>query len=175
MKCPACRRNLRQRASGPVTVDVCEDGCGGVWFDPFELSKVDERHEAPGDLLLSLAPAPGVTVDHARRRSCPKCADVVMMRHFSSPKQRVEVDECPGCGGFWLDPGELASIRAEYATERERDEAARSFFSALFDKDLAAMAAEGNGKLQKARSVARMFRAICPSTYLPGAGERGAF
>jgi len=26
-------------------VDVCQNGCGGIWFDNFELEKVDEKHE----------------------------------------------------------------------------------------------------------------------------------
>ena len=30
-----------------------------------------------------------------------------------SAKRRVEVDECPGCGGCWLDAGELEKIREE--------------------------------------------------------------
>jgi Zn-finger nucleic acid-binding protein len=36
-------------------------------------------------------------------------------RHFFSAKRRIEVDECPNCGGYWLDAGELAQIRAEKA------------------------------------------------------------
>ena len=32
-----------------------------------------------------------------------------MMRHFFSVKRQVEVDECPGCGGFRLDAGKMVT------------------------------------------------------------------
>jgi Zn-finger nucleic acid-binding protein len=38
-----------------------------------------------------------------------------LKRHFFSAKRKVEVDQCPNCGGYWLDAGELAAIRAEKA------------------------------------------------------------
>jgi len=37
---------------------------------------------------------------------CPVCAVEMFVLEF----QRVEVDYCPGCGGVWLDSGELELI-----------------------------------------------------------------
>jgi Zn-finger nucleic acid-binding protein len=39
------------------------------------------------------------------------------------------VDECPNCGGYWLDAGELAQIRAERAGA-EAEQAAEHNISA---------------------------------------------
>ncbi|MFB2922740.1 MULTISPECIES: zf-TFIIB domain-containing protein [Aerosakkonema] len=39
MKCPACENNLTEIVTEAITVDVCEGGCGGIWFDRFELSQ----------------------------------------------------------------------------------------------------------------------------------------
>ena len=36
-----------------------------------------------------------------------------MQRHLFSADHRVEVDSCPGCGGYWLDAGELSAIRED--------------------------------------------------------------
>jgi Zn-finger nucleic acid-binding protein len=96
-----------------MKVDVCAGGCGGIWFDAFELQRVDDQNEAAGDPLLHIQRDKQLHVDTARRRDCPRCADIKLMRHLFSPKSRVEVDECPNCGGYWLDDGELAKIRAE--------------------------------------------------------------
>ena len=41
MKCPACYNELTPRRAGQITVDVCDGGCGGIWFDNFELKRVD--------------------------------------------------------------------------------------------------------------------------------------
>ena len=43
MKCPACDRELTETQVGAVAVDICQGGCGGVWFDAFELQRVDEQ------------------------------------------------------------------------------------------------------------------------------------
>ncbi len=114
MKCPACFNSLTQLQVGSLVVDVCQDGCGGIWFDAFELQRVDEETE-PGTPLLEVRRDPRVVVDAARKRECPHCAGIKLHRHFFSAKRRVQVDECPNCGGYWLDAGELAQIRAEHA------------------------------------------------------------
>jgi len=115
MKCPACFNQLTQLQVGNVTVDACQDGCGGIWFDNFELQQVDEQKETAGELLTEIRRDPTVVVDPKRKRECPRCPDMKLQRHFFSAKRKVEVDQCPNCGGYWLDAGELAAIRAEKA------------------------------------------------------------
>ena len=98
---------------GSLAVDVCQGGCGGIWFDAFELQRVDQEDEAAGEALLHIRRDEQVVVDPARKRDCPRCEGIKLHRHYFSAKRRVEVDQCPNCGGYWLDAGELAQIRAE--------------------------------------------------------------
>jgi len=113
MKCPACFHELTELQVGAVTVDVCHGGCGGIWFDAFELQRVDEARETAGEHLLNIPRDPNRRIDPARTRDCPRCAGIKLMRHCFNPKSRVEVDQCPSCGGYWLDSGELEKIRNE--------------------------------------------------------------
>lgn len=156
-------------------MDVCEGGCGGIWFDNYELKKFDEPFEADGEELLSISRDENAGVDRGAKRRCPICPEFTMMRHFSSVKRQVEVDECPNCGGFWLDAGELAGIRQLYGSEEEGVKAAEKYFQDIFGKELAAMKAGSDEQLQKARRVANMFRFICPTNYIPGKQDWGAF
>ncbi len=112
---------------GQLTVDVCQGGCGGIWFDNFELRKVDDPQEFEGGALLHVGRDDSIVVDTQRRRNCPKCPNIVMMRHYFSDKKEVMVDECPGCGGVWLDVGELAAIRKESATDDAKQNAAKAY------------------------------------------------
>lgn len=175
MICPACDNPLTEIEAGSVKVDICKGGCGGIWFDNFELKKFDEPHEAEGEALLNIERNESIKVDHDKRRNCPRCTSVVMMRHFFSPLRAVEVDECPKCGGFWLDFGELSIIRTQYNTEEERGKAAEKYFEDLFGKELTNMASESTEKKQKANKIANMFRFLCPSYYIPGKQKGGAF
>jgi Zn-finger nucleic acid-binding protein len=113
MKCPACFNNLREIQVGHLKVDVCQGGCGGIWFDAFELQRVDEEEETAGGHLLEILRDPGLVLDMTRKRECPRCDGIKLKRHFFSAKRNVEVDECPNCAGYWLDAGELEKIRAE--------------------------------------------------------------
>lgn len=115
MKCPACFNELAQLQVGSLTVDACKDGCGGIWFDNFELPQVDEKRESAGERLIEIRRDPKIIVDSSRKRACPRCPEIKLQRHYFSAKRRVEVDECPNCGGYWLDAGELAAIRDEKA------------------------------------------------------------
>jgi Zn-finger nucleic acid-binding protein len=175
MKCPACGNKLTQRVVGGITVDVCKGGCAGIWFDHSELQKFDEPYETAGEVLLDIKKKKGIRLDHRKKLKCPKCDNVVMMRHFFTMKRRVEVDECPDCGGYWLDMGELVKIRKEFATEGERTKAAEKYFSEVFGKRLTKIYAESEEKGKSARKIAHMFRFICPSYYIPGKQEWGAF
>lgn len=174
MNCPACENQLSEREAGGIKVDVCR-ACGGIWFDNFELMKVDAPHDSAGEELLDIAGDGTVELDHERDRSCPSCDDMLLLRHFFSPLKRVEVDECPGCGGVWLDVGELAAVRTQSADEENRKQAAEDYFDEVFGAQLGAMREESEEKAEKARKFARIFRFICPSYYIPGKQKWGAF
>jgi Zn-finger nucleic acid-binding protein len=175
MECPACGGILIPLTVSDVTVDVCQGGCGGIWFDQFELKKLDEPHEEAGVALLEIERKPGFTVDQTKRIRCTKCPDSVMMRNFFSAKRRVEVDECPTCGSFWLDVGELAQIRSLFRTEQERKIAAAAYFREVLGDKIATKRAENAEQLARARRIANIFKFICPSYYIPGKQDGGAF
>jgi hypothetical protein len=83
-----------------------------------------------------------------------------MMRHFFSPKRQVEVDECPGCGGVWLDAGELGRIRGMYKTEQERRRAAEEYFEEVLGVEFAEM--KVRGEPQPPGRIAEVFRFLSP-------------
>jgi Zn-finger nucleic acid-binding protein len=175
MKCPACDHELREKEVGGVVVDVCEGGCGGIWFDNFELKKFDEPNEAAGEELLDIPRDPNVVVDFSVRRECPVCDGIVMMQHPFSPNDDVIVDECPGCGGIWLDAGELAGIRQRFATEAERAEAARASVGGLIARQLAMAREESRKSDEKVDQIAGIFKFLCPSYWIPGKQEGAAY
>jgi Zn-finger nucleic acid-binding protein len=175
MECPVCANILTTITAGRITVDACEGSCGGLWFDRYELMRVDETDESAGEGLLEIERDPNLKVDLSKRLNCPKCPEVVMMRHFFSAKRQVVVDECPDCGGHWLNPGELRTIRTEYASEEDRGRAAQAYFSEVFGPELAAAHAETEEDLARAQRVAHVFRFISPSYYIPGKQDWGAF
>lgn len=175
MECPVCGNVLTTMTVGGITVDICKGGCAGIWFDRYELMRADEADESAGEGLLDVVRDPNLEVDLSERLHCPKCPEIVMMRHFFSAKRQVVVDECPNCGGHWLDPGELRTIRTEYASEEERERAASEYFSEVFGPEFAAAHAETEEDLARASNVAHAFRFICPSYYVPGRQDWGAF
>lgn len=91
-----------------------------------------------------------------------------------SAKRKVAVDECPSCGGHWLDPGEHVKIQTEFVSEEEREQAAQRYFSELFDTELAAAHRETEEDLARAQRFAYVLRFICPRYYVPGKQDRGA-
>jgi Zn-finger nucleic acid-binding protein len=123
-----------------LAVDACRNGCGGIWFDNFELSRVDEARERLGETLAALEFDPDAVVLR-EKRPCPKCAGITMLQHKFSREKPVTVDECPNCGGVWLDGGELAEIRQPVTTAAERKQATQAFFSKLAAAELAQLRA----------------------------------
>ena len=110
--CPRSTLNpLRKLRVGGVNTDVCED-CGGLWLDRLELARFKDPASAFGDALVAhLRQFPPGLIDHSVRLRCPHHPDVVMLRRKYSASVPVDIDECPQCGGIWLDADELALIR----------------------------------------------------------------
>jgi hypothetical protein len=175
MKCPACRNEMTPVTIDAITVDVCRDGCGGMWFDNFEIRKFDEVHESAGRRLMEMTGVPKVSVDASQKRHCPTCDDVVMMQHFFSVKRQITVDECPGCGGIFLDAGELAAIHEKYPTEEARDAEAQKVLGEEVEPELEKLHARSQADQTRARRFANALRFICPSYYIPGRQNWGAF
>jgi uncharacterized protein len=117
LKCPACYNKLTSMQVGSITLDICQEGCGGIWFDPFELERIEEQDGA-AEQLLHIQRDELLYVDPKRKRECPRCRDVKLHRHFFSAKRKIQVDQCPNCGGYWLDAGELAAIRNERSQQQ---------------------------------------------------------
>lgn len=156
MMCPVCRKMMALVQAGDFTVDVCDQGCGGMWFDQLELQRVDEAHEPlPAALTEADTEAPTMNLNEARR-NCPKCGDVVMMRFFYSPRRRIQVDHCPNCGGYFLDKGELRDIRELFQSRDERDAEVAAIINDHFGAQIAAMPGQYLGE-KVPRSFIRRF------------------
>ena len=158
MICPACANEMTAMAAGDITVDVCMGGCGGIWFDMLELRRLDETTEARGDALAKLVVDAPVKPDSSRKHGCPKCGDVVMMRHFYSPKRKVVVDACPECGGHFLDAGEFARIRTGNVSDADRDKMIEDMMETDFADELGTMERDRLNALEERSFMRRMFR-----------------
>jgi uncharacterized protein len=109
--CPRCSSPLTRLRIGGVDTDLCES-CGGVWLDRLELSRFKDPDSVFGDALVAqLSQIPAALIDRAARLRCPRHPGVVMLRRAFSRTIPLQIDECPECGGLWLDAGELAQIR----------------------------------------------------------------
>lgn len=121
MECPACHKAMEQEDFGDALVDVCKEGCGGIWFDWSELQLLDEKHEGLGQSLQGALNSPRHK-DNARGRiNCPKC-HVPMVAHFYKSETMVTIDECYSCGGFFLDAGELEVLRENHLDDAQREQ-----------------------------------------------------
>jgi Zn-finger nucleic acid-binding protein len=110
MKCPACKGPLREKSAGGMILDTCYGGCGGIWFDQKELDRVEARAAAT---LHTIWQNPHSKVVLTEPRPCPRCPNEILTRRWFSALQQVEIDQCPKCGGIWLDAGEFSRICAE--------------------------------------------------------------
>ena len=117
MNCPVCGKAMIVRNFG-VNVDVCLDGCKGMWFDWAELLMLDEENEGLGRALQAALAEPRTNDAGRGQLNCPKCG-VPMRAHRYKRAHVVMVDECYNCGGFFLDSGELKEIRDHYLTDAE--------------------------------------------------------
>lgn len=121
IKCPACQKEMVKIfiPSEGINIDICINGCGGIYFDNREFYYFDEQHENIDKITKVIEGKIFEPVDETLPRSCPVCG-AKMVKNYSSVRKEILVNDCYSCGGKFLDNGELQRIRAEYATEQER-------------------------------------------------------
>lgn len=123
LKCPACGKVMEKVfiPNEGINIDICTQGCGGIFFDNREFEKFDEVDEDISVILDKISEKEFQPVTEAQTRMCPCCGSKMVKNH-SSVHGHIEVDECYVCGGKFLDRDELVKIRAEYDTAEERGE-----------------------------------------------------
>ncbi len=124
ISCPACGKKMEKiflDIQG-FNVDICLEGCGGIFLDNRELKKLDEAHEDITPILNAIKDKTFEKTDTQKVRICPACGHN-MVKNYTSHLKKVQIDECYNCGGKFLDNNELCALRGEYKTEAERIEA----------------------------------------------------
>lgn len=156
LNCPACGKVMEKVyiESMGINLDICTDGCGGIYFDNREFKHFDEKNEDISTILKKLEGKEFIDVDTTKTRICPVCG-AKMVKNSTSVHQKIEVDDCYTCGGKFLDRDELIKIRAEYDTEQERSQDFLDHVYQQIGTDLAALdmkhalAIENRSMLQK--------------------------
>jgi uncharacterized protein len=118
MKCPVCSKEMVSENFGDATVQVCENGCKGIWFDHGELAMLDAKDKGSGAALEAALRSPRNNDGKRGQIACPQCG-LLMHSHKYIRDKEVNVDECYKCGGFFLDSGELTEIRDNYMNDAE--------------------------------------------------------
>jgi uncharacterized protein len=120
MICPVCSKEMVEEDFGGVKVNVCENGCKGIWFPHWALQKLDQNNKGVGKALEEALNSPRVNRSDRGPLQCPIC-HIPMHKHQYSRAHEVNVDECYGCEAFFLDSGELSVIRNKAMTDVEVD------------------------------------------------------
>lgn len=160
IRCPACNNLMKKIfvADKNKYVDICVNGCGGIFFDNRELTLFDEQNEDISLIEQELAGKVFAKTDETIQRICPVC-NAKMIKNYSSIKKEVMIDECYTCGAKFLDNAELEKIRKEYSSDSERtDDVMRHLNSVWGEEILEAEMAAKNVKFSPGlKLVMKMF------------------
>lgn len=161
IKCPACQKVMKKVfvPKEGVNVDICIDGCGGMFFDNRELKYFDETTEGVDEILKSIEGKVFEKVNQENFRSCPACG-ARMVKNFTSAKRQIQIDECYACGGKFLDAGELQGLRAEYNTEAERSADVMQLVEATVAPKIREMEAQHQEALKHRSMLKKLFDAM---------------
>jgi Zn-finger nucleic acid-binding protein len=93
-------------------IDGCS-ACGGVWLDKGELQGLANRQMDLWVAARTFKPTAAPRAP-AHERVCPSCNVRLEAFEYAS-LAGIELDRCLGCGGIWVDDGELDQIDVRLA------------------------------------------------------------
>ena len=133
IECPACGKAMKKIyiESAGCCIDICTDGCGGIFFDNRELNKFDELHESVEAIVAELEGKDFARVDEKEVRICPVCN--IPMVKMGAGVADIKIDVCNVCGGKFLDNGELERIREAKAINTDGMD---KLFEKIYNREL---------------------------------------
>ncbi|HAI13923.1 MAG TPA: hypothetical protein DCM28_19625 [Phycisphaerales bacterium] len=107
MRCPKCQNTMREVDFEGLTIERCEC-CKGLWFDLHECKKLIA---IKGSEIID-AGSPSVGEEHNKLGvyDCPKCLHR-MSQMVDHQQPHIWYEQCPGCGGVYLDAGEFSDLK----------------------------------------------------------------
>lgn len=135
MRCPTCSSLLEAKKISDLSLDICQKGCGGIWFDRGELEKIDQDSISLPSNILRPVKFQNVVIDRAKERNCPKCSSNPLDKNIYDNQYEIEIDSCFKCGGIWLDLGEIETLREHNSSKEERAEVIESFIEKAKSED----------------------------------------
>ena len=83
INCPACGKPMKKvfMQDAGFNLDVCLDGCGGIFFDGQELKHFDENAENIDDLKKVMNDKNFEKTDENLTRICPVCGNKMVKNY----------------------------------------------------------------------------------------------
>ena len=119
ISCPACGKEMKKIFLPDINlnIDICADGCGGMFFDNRELKMLNKDGEQIDEIIKSIEGKTFDKVDDSKERICPACGAKMVKNKVDNDETKnndfVVIDECYNCGGKFLDYGELEKYKHE--------------------------------------------------------------
>lgn len=112
MFCPACGYSLQKlsvttNSGGKFEVDHC-GRCGGTWFDPYEINRIDthEVHRIAHITVLQTNPPQTNEI-----KKCPNCHKVLTPSPTELVPKGIDLLRCPKCHGIWASQRALTLFK----------------------------------------------------------------
>jgi membrane associated rhomboid family serine protease/Zn-finger nucleic acid-binding protein len=102
LACLRCRTPMEVVLEKKVEIDRCGT-CAGTWYDDGELTRALGSSYNHAAILANMQPA-------ASALKCPCCAGAMARLEFIGRGLLIELENCPGCKGFWVDPKNFEAI-----------------------------------------------------------------
>lgn len=109
LTCPNCQTEMKKDEDGDITTNVCPK-CAGVFLDKDELNTLATGMS--GDIEYCSIDN-DFHQDRFASRSCPRCPDKKMKKINLLRLSDLIFDYCAGCGGFFLEKGEIQKMNRE--------------------------------------------------------------
>lgn len=112
IKCPACGEEMHKIfiPEKGINIDICTNGCGGMYFDNQEIQKFSNADEDLTEIKVIIENKNFMPVDQNQKRICPICKIPMAKTNALG----VQIDTCYKCGGIFLDNGEFEQIRTHF-------------------------------------------------------------
>lgn len=112
LTCPACGCEMIKLfiADKAINIDICANGCGGIYFDNQEIQEFSSPNEDLSEIKKLLEGKNFMPADETKTRICPSCGTPMAKTNAFG----VQIDTCYKCGGLFLDNGEFDQLRTHF-------------------------------------------------------------
>lgn len=136
--CPACGKRMEKIYIERINkhIDICSQGCGGIFFDNREMEHFCNKNDNIDEILAIYENKDFKTIPDDKEILCPYCGAKMVKIGNGTADESFKIDCCYTCGAKFLNGYELQKLQNAPQFNEDVAQKYKDWFMSMYGEDM---------------------------------------